>query len=176
MMASAVTIYLARTFTEAANPHRTGPFAGTSLDGRRAGLGPLLFSQTYWTHLAGAPSAGDSWFRLQTSFACAEGLRRAPLLGGLAGELYFMRYMGVTISGAFAGLGGDHSGHLFGRINGSVAGGSLSGPGGAISGSGNPRLLGHLSSASPPPWPTSLRSSRSLRSSLPFFSRVFPTW
>ncbi len=128
MMASAVTIYLARTFTGSGNIRiRTGilrrdiPWLADV-----PGLGPLLFSQTYWTTWLVLLLLAISWFLLyRTSFglrlrACGEHPSSAASAGV---NVYFMRYMGVAISGAFAGLGGGIILVTYsGEFNGSVAG------------------------------------------------------
>src|SRR5690554_3567213 len=72
-------------------------------------LGPLFFTQSYWSTWIAIAIWGISWFLLyKTSFglrlrACGE----HPSAVASAGiNVYGMRYFGVMMSGALAGLGG----------------------------------------------------------------------
>ena len=128
MMASALTVYLARTFTGSGNIRIRSGILRQDIPGLAdiPGLGPMLFSQTYWTTWVVVILLGISWFLLyKTSFglrlrACGE----HPSSAASAGiNVYAMRYMGVLISGAFAGLGGGiilvtYSGEFNGTVSG----------------------------------------------------------
>lgn len=128
MMASALTVYLARTFTGSGNIRIQNGILRQDIPWLTdiPCLGPLIFSQTYWTTWVVLILLGISWFLLyRTSFglrlrACGE----HPSAAASAGvNVYAMRYMGVLISGAFAGLGGGiilvtYSGEFGGTVAG----------------------------------------------------------
>jgi len=128
MMASAITVYLARTFTGSGNIRiRTGILRqDVPVLADIPGLGRLLFTHTYWTTWLVLILLALSWFLLyKTSFglrlrACGEHPSSAASAGV---NVFFMRYMGVMISGAFAGLGGGVILVTYsGEFNGTVAG------------------------------------------------------
>ena len=128
MMATAITVYLARTLTGSGNIRIRDGILRQDIPGLAdlPGIGPLLFTQTYWTTWVVLLLLGISWFLLyKTSFglrlrACGE----HPSSAASAGiNVYRMRYMGVMISGAFAGLGGGIILVTYsGEFNGTVAG------------------------------------------------------
>jgi simple sugar transport system permease protein len=128
MMASAITVYLARTFTGSGNIRiRSGIIRqDIPLLSDIPVIGKMLFSQSYWSTWLVIFILAVSWFLLyKTSFglrlrACGE----HPSAAASAGiNVYFMRYMGVMISGAFAGLGGGIILVTYsGEFNGTVAG------------------------------------------------------
>lgn len=128
MMATALTIYLARTITGSGNIRIRSGILRQNVPGLAdiPGIGPLLFTQTYWTTWVVLALLAISWFLLyKTSFglrlrACGE----HPSSAASAGiNVYRMRYLGVMISGAFAGLGGGIILVTYsGEFNGTVAG------------------------------------------------------
>ncbi len=128
MMATAITVYLARTLTGSGNIRIRDGILRQDIPGLAdlPGIGPLLFTQTYWTTWVVLLLLGISWFLLyKTSFglrlrACGE----HPSSAASAGiNVYRMRYLGVMISGAFAGLGGGIILVTYsGEFNGTVAG------------------------------------------------------
>ncbi len=128
MMAGALTVYLARTITGSGNIQiRTGLLRRT-IGGLSdiPILGGLFFTQTYATTWLVLALLILSWFVLyKTAFglrvrACGE----HPAAAASAGvNVYLMRYIGVIISGAFAGLGGGiimvtYSGEFSGTVAG----------------------------------------------------------
>jgi simple sugar transport system permease protein len=128
MMATALTVYLARTLTGSGNIRIRNGILRQNVPGLTdlPGIGPLLFTQTYWTTWVVLALLAISWFLLyKTSFglrlrACGE----HPSSAASAGiNVYRMRYLGVMISGAFAGLGGGIILVTYsGEFNGTVAG------------------------------------------------------
>ncbi len=128
MMATALTVYLARTLTGSGNIRIRSGILRQDVPGLAdlPGIGPLLFTQTYWTTWVVLALLAISWFLLyKTSFglrlrACGE----HPSSAASAGiNVYRMRYLGVMISGAFAGLGGGIILVTYsGEFNGTVAG------------------------------------------------------
>jgi len=128
MMATALTVYLARTLTGSGNIRIRNGILRQNVPGLAdlPGIGPLLFTQTYWTTWVVLALLAISWFLLyKTSFglrlrACGE----HPSSAASAGiNVYRMRYLGVMISGAFAGLGGGIILVTYsGEFNGTVAG------------------------------------------------------
>jgi simple sugar transport system permease protein len=128
MMATALTVYLARTITGSGNIRIRSGILRQNVPGLAdiPGVGPLLFTQTYWTTWVVLALLGISWFLLyKTAFglrlrACGE----HPSSAASAGiNVYRMRYLGVMISGAFAGLGGGIILVTYsGEFNGTVAG------------------------------------------------------
>ncbi len=128
MMAGALTVYLARTITGSGNILiRTGLFRRTvPVLSQIPIIGRLFFTQVYsstWLVLA---ILLISWFLL---YKTAFGLRlrscgEHPGAAASAGiNVYLMRYLGVMISGAYAGLGGGiimvtYSGEFGGTVAG----------------------------------------------------------
>ncbi len=128
MLAAALTVYLARTISGSGNVRifmgiirKNVPFLS-----KIPILGPLFFSQTYWTTWLCLLIWALSWILLyKTSFglrlrACGE----HPSAVASAGvNVHFMRYFGVLMSGALAGLGGAVILVTYsGEFNGTVAG------------------------------------------------------
>lgn len=128
MLASALTVYLARTIAGSGNirimlgiVRRDIPVLSDI-----PGLGTLFFTQSYWSTWVALAVWGASWFLLyKTSFglrlrACGE----HPSAVASAGvNVYKMRYFGVGMSGALAGLGGSIILVTYsGEFNGTVAG------------------------------------------------------
>lgn len=128
MLAGALTVYLARLISGSGNVRiRMGiirkniPFLS-----KIPIIGPLLFSQTYWTTWVVLAIWALSWLLLyKTSFglrlrACGE----HPSAVASAGvNVHRMRYFGVVMSGALAGLGGGvilitYSGEFHGTVAG----------------------------------------------------------
>lgn len=128
MIAGALTVYLARNITGSGNIHiRSGIIrADIPLLSKIPLIGPLFFTQTYWTTWFVLALVLLSWFLIyKTSFglrlrACGEHPSSAASAGV---NVYKMRYIGVMVSGAFAGLGGGVILVTYsGEFNGSVAG------------------------------------------------------
>ena len=128
MLAGALTVYLARTISGSGNVRifmgiirKNIPFLANIPI-----LGPLFFSQTYWTTWLCLLICALSWVLLyKTSFglrlrACGE----HPSAVASAGiNVRLMRYFGVVMSGALAGLGGSVILVTYsGEFNGTVAG------------------------------------------------------
>ncbi len=128
MMAGALTVYLARTITGSGNILiRSGLFR-RNIPGLAdiPIIGRLFFAQAYATTWLVLALLIISWFVLyRTAFglrlrACGE----HPAAAASAGvNVYLMRYIGVMISGAFAGLGGGiimvtYSGEFSGTVAG----------------------------------------------------------
>lgn len=128
MIASALTVYLARNMTGSGNIHIIHGMVRRNIPGLSdlPILGKLFFTQTYATTWLVLGILLVSWFVL---YKTAIGLRlRAcgehPQAADSAGvNVYRLRYLAVMISGAFAGLGGTIILVTYsGEFNGSVAG------------------------------------------------------
>lgn len=128
MMAGALTVYLARTITGSGNIQIRSGILRLDIPGlsKIPIFGPLFFTQTYWTTWVVLLIVALSWFMLyKTAFglrlrACGEHPSSAASAGV---NVYRMRYIGVLISGAFAGLGGGAILVTYsGEFNGTVAG------------------------------------------------------
>jgi len=128
MVAGAITVFLARTFTGSGNIHITLGFVpfDVPLLCKIPVVGPLFFTKTYATTWLLLAILAFSWFLLyKTPFglrlrSCGEHPQTADAAGI---NVYRMRYAGVLISGALAGLGGGIMLVTFaGEFNGSVAG------------------------------------------------------
>jgi general nucleoside transport system permease protein len=128
MVASALTVFLARTITGSGNVRITlgfVPFDVPVLSSIPM-IGPLFFTKSYATTWLLLAILALSWFVLyKTRFglrlrACGEHPQTADAAGI---NVYRMRYAGVLISGAFAGLSGGAILVTFsGEFNGTVAG------------------------------------------------------
>ncbi|AEC01307.1 ABC transporter permease [Parasphaerochaeta coccoides] len=128
MLAAALTVYLARVFSGSGNIRIMMGIVRSDVPvlSKIPVLGPLFFSQTYWsTWLVLAIWGASWWFLYKTSFglrlrACGE----HPSAVASAGvNVRLMRYFGVVMSGALAGLGGGAILITYsGEFNGSVAG------------------------------------------------------
>ncbi len=128
MLAAALTVYLARTISGSGNVRIFMGIVRTNVPFlvKIPILGPLFFSQTYWTTWLCLLIWALSWVLLyKTSFglrlrACGE----HPSAVASAGvNVHFMRYFGVVMSGALAGLGGAVILITYsGEFNGTVAG------------------------------------------------------
>ncbi|MGE4583147.1 MAG: ABC transporter permease [Sphaerochaeta sp.] len=128
MLASALTVYLARTISGSGNVRILMGIVRKNVPGLShiPILGPLFFSQTYWTTWLCLAIWALSWVLLyKTSFglrlrACGE----HPSAVASAGvNVHKMRYFGVVMSGALAGLGGSVILITYsGEFNGTVAG------------------------------------------------------
>ncbi|MGH0052122.1 MAG: ABC transporter permease [Sphaerochaetaceae bacterium] len=128
MLAAALTVYLARTISGSGNVRILMGIVRKNIPGlsRIPLLGPLFFSQSYWTTWVCLIIWGLSWILLyKTSFglrlrACGE----HPSAVASAGiSVHGMRYFGVVMSGALAGLGGSVILITYsGEFNGTVAG------------------------------------------------------
>ncbi len=128
MLAGALTVFLARTITGSGN---IGINLGivrvdVPLLSKIPVLGPLFFSNTYYTTWIVLAVWGLSWFLLyKTSFglrlrACGEHPNAAASAGI---NVIKMRYIGVMFSGGLAGLGGAVMIATYaGEFNGTVAG------------------------------------------------------
>jgi general nucleoside transport system permease protein len=128
MVASALTVFLARTITGSGNVRITLGFIPFDVPVLSAipVLGPLLFTKTYATTWLVLAILALSWFVVyRTRFglrlrACGEHPHAADAAGI---NVYRMRYAGVMISGALAGLsGGAILVTYSGEFHGSVAG------------------------------------------------------
>ncbi len=128
MVAGALTVFLARTITGSGNVRITLGFVPFDVPvlHKVPILGPLLFTRTYATTWLLLAILGLSWFILyKTRFglrlrACGEHPQTADAAGI---NVYKMRYAGVLISGALAGLSGATILVTFsGEFNGTVAG------------------------------------------------------
>ena len=128
MLAAALTVYLARTISGSGNVRIFMGIVRKNIPGlaKIPILGPLFFSQTYWTTWLCLLIWALSWILLyKTSFglrlrACGE----HPSAVASAGvNVRLMRYFGVVMSGALAGLGGAVILVTYsGEFNGTVAG------------------------------------------------------
>ncbi|MDD4218996.1 MAG: ABC transporter permease [Sphaerochaetaceae bacterium] len=128
MLASAITVYLARTIAGSGNVRIMLGIIRKDIPvlSKIPGIGTLFFTQTYWSTWVALIVWGASWFLLyKTSFglrlrACGE----HPSAVASAGvNVYKMRYFGVGMSGALAGLGGGIILITYsGEFNGTVAG------------------------------------------------------
>ena len=128
MLASALTVYLARIIAGSGNVRIVMGIVRRDIPvlSKIPVLGPLFFTQSYWSTWVALLIWGLSWFLLyKTSFglrlrACGE----HPSAVASAGiNVYGMRYFGVMMSGALAGLGGGIILVTYsGEFNGTVAG------------------------------------------------------
>lgn len=128
MLAAALTVYLARTISGSGNVRILMGIVRKNVPvlSRIPIIGPLFFSQTYWTTWLCLAIWALSWILLyKTSFglrlrACGE----HPSAVASAGiNVHRMRYFGVAMSGALAGLGGSvilitYSGEFSGTVAG----------------------------------------------------------
>jgi simple sugar transport system permease protein len=128
MLAAALTLYLARVISGSGNiPILMGIVRrDIPVLSKIPILGPLLFSQSYWsTWLVLAVWGASYWLLYKTSFglrlrACGE-FPSAVQSAGV--NVYKMRYFGVIMSGALSGLGGAVMLITYsGEFNGTVAG------------------------------------------------------
>ncbi len=128
MVATALTVFLARTITGSGNVRITLGFIpfDVPLLSSIPILGPLFFTKTYPTTWLMLAILALSWFALyKTRFglrlrACGEHPHAADAAGV---NVYRMRYAGVMLSGALAGLSGGAILVTFsGEFNGTVAG------------------------------------------------------
>jgi simple sugar transport system permease protein len=128
MIAGALTVFLARNMTGSGNIRIMTGFAPFDIPvlNKIPILGPLLFSKTYWTTwLILLIVALCSLLLYKTPFglrlrACGEHPHAAEAAGV---NVKRMRYIGVMISGAFAGLGGaiiivTYAGEFTGNVAG----------------------------------------------------------
>lgn len=128
MLAAALTVYLARTISGSGNVRIMMGIVRENIPflSKIPIIGPLFFSQSYWTTWVCLVIWGLSWILLyKTSFglrlrACGE----HPSAVASAGiNVHKMRYFGVAMSGALAGLGGSVILITYsGEFNGTVAG------------------------------------------------------
>jgi simple sugar transport system permease protein len=128
MLAGALTVYLARTISGSGNIRILLGIIrkDVPLLSKIPVIGPLFFSQSYWTTWVCLLIWALSWWLLyKTSFglrlrACGE----HPSAVASAGiNVHKMRYFGVVMSGALAGLGGGVILITYsGEFNGTVAG------------------------------------------------------
>lgn len=128
MVSTALTVFLARTMTGSGNVRITLGFVPFDIPVLRKIplLGPLVFTKTYVTTWLILGILLLSWFVLyKTPFglrlrACGEHPQTADAAGV---NVYAIRYAGVLISGALAGLSGGTILVTFsGEFNGTVAG------------------------------------------------------
>ena len=128
MMAGAITVYLARNMTGSGNIHIERGVMRDDIDFlvNIPVLGPLFFRQSYITTWIVLAILVASWYLLyKTPFglrlrACGEHPHAAASAGI---NVYRMRYFGVLVSGAYAGLGGaiilvTYSGEFSGNVGG----------------------------------------------------------
>jgi ABC-type uncharacterized transport system permease subunit len=128
MIAGALTVFFARNITGSGNIRIVTGLLRKNIPllHRIPIIGKLFFTQTYATTWLVLLILLISWYVLyKTPFglrlrACGEHPQAADAAGV---NVYFMRYLGVSISGAFAGLGGAVILVTYsGEFNGSVAG------------------------------------------------------
>ncbi len=128
MLATALTVFLARTITGSGNIGITLGIVRQDIPllSKIPLLGPMFFSNVYYTTWIVLVIWGLSWFLLyKTSFglrlrACGEHPNAAASAGV---NVYKMRYIGVMFSGGLAGLGGAVMIATYaGEFNGTVAG------------------------------------------------------
>lgn len=128
MIAGALTVFIARTITGSGNIHITGGLTRFNVPflSKIPVLGRLFFTQSYASTWLVLFILLASWFVIyKTAFglrlrSCGEHPHAADAAGI---NVYFIRYMAVMISGAFAGLGGAVILVTYsGEFNGSVAG------------------------------------------------------
>jgi general nucleoside transport system permease protein len=128
MIAGALTMFLARKITGSGNIHITFGLTRHTIPvlSKIPIIGPLFFTQTYASTWVVLGILFICWFLLyKTSFglrlrACGEHPEAADAAGI---NVFFVRYIGVMLSGAFAGLGGAVILVTYsGEFNGSVAG------------------------------------------------------
>jgi simple sugar transport system permease protein len=111
MLAAALTVFIARNMTGSGNIRIQNGFPRMDIPllHRIPVIGKLFFTQTYASTWLVLLILLGSWFVInKTAFglrlrACGEHPHAADAAGV---NVYFIRYMGVMISGAFAGLGG----------------------------------------------------------------------
>jgi len=128
MIAGALTVYLARNITGSGNIHIVHGLNRTNIPvlSKIPVLGKLFFTQTYATTWLVLVILGICWFIIyKTAFglrlrACGEHPQAADAAGV---NVYWIRYLAVMISGAFAALGGAIILVTYsGECNGTVAG------------------------------------------------------
>ena len=128
MLAAALTVYLARTISGSGNIRILMGIVRKNVPvlSQIPIIGPLMFSQTYWTTWICLIIWALSWLLLyKTSFglrlrACGEHPSAVESAGV---NVHRMRYFGVVMSGALAGLGGSVILVTYsGEFNGTVAG------------------------------------------------------
>jgi general nucleoside transport system permease protein len=128
MIAGALTVFIARTMTGSGNIHIRSGLTRFNIPvlSKIPILGKLFFTQTYASTWLVLLILLGSWFVIyKTAFglrlrACGEHPHAADAAGV---NVYFVRYIGVMLSGAFAGLGGAAILVTYsGEFNGSVAG------------------------------------------------------
>jgi len=128
MLAGAITVYLARTIAGSGNIRIMLGIVRKNIPvlSEIPGIGTFFFTQSYWSTWIALAIWALSWYLLyKTSFglrlrACGE----HPSAVASAGvNVYKMRYFGVGMSGAMAGLGGAIILVTYsGEFNGTVAG------------------------------------------------------
>jgi simple sugar transport system permease protein len=128
MLAAALTVYLARTISGSGNIRILMGIVRKNVPvlSQIPVIGPLFFRQTYWTTWICLIVWALSWLLLyKTSFglrlrACGEHPSAVESAGV---NVHRMRYFGVVMSGALAGLGGSVILVTYsGEFNGTVAG------------------------------------------------------
>ncbi|MBN2559257.1 MAG: ABC transporter permease [Clostridia bacterium] len=128
MLAGALTLFFARTITGSGNISITLGIVRSAVPvlSKIPLIGPIFFTNTYYTTWIVLAIWGFSWFLLyKTSFglrlrACGEHPNAAASAGV---NVVRMRYIGVMVSGALAGLGGAVMIATYaGEFNGTVAG------------------------------------------------------
>ncbi|AZN39656.1 ABC transporter permease [Paenibacillus albus] len=128
MIAGALTVFMSRNITGSGNIRLTNGFPPFDVWGLSdiPIIGPLIFTKTYWTTwLILLIVLFSSFVLRKTAFglrlrSCGEYPQAAEAAGV---NVRKMRYIGVLISGAFAGLGGAiHLVTIAGEFNGTVSG------------------------------------------------------
>ncbi|RAP74944.1 ABC transporter permease [Paenibacillus montanisoli] len=128
MIAGAITVFLSRNITGSGNIRLPGGLPSFDVWGfaNIPVIGPLLFTKTYWTTwIILAVVLLSSLILRKTAFglrlrSCGEYPQAAEAAGV---NVRKMRYIGVLISGAFAGLGGGiHLVTIAGEFTGTVSG------------------------------------------------------